>query len=74
MMIGTLPSLAPRPNATNIRTLKTDLVDKLLTIHPLESTDLGFSGLVLDVTCRLDSAVPWQGTQDPGPMYECDVT
>ena len=52
----------------------TILIDKLLTIHPPESTNLGFSGLVLDVTCRLDSAVPWQGTQDPGPTYECNVT
>ena len=73
--VGTLPSLAPRPNATNIRALTADLVDKLLTIPSPESTDLGYSGLVLsEEIYLLDSQVPWQGTVDPGPQFEIDVT
>ena len=35
--IGTLPSLAPRPCATNIRALAINLIDKL-TIIPSEQT------------------------------------
>ena len=42
-VIGTLPSLAPRPTATNICALKIDLVDKLKIIPSEQSVDLGYS-------------------------------
>lgn len=45
--IGTLPSLASPLNVTNIRALTVDLVNTLLAIPSPESTDLGFSSLVL---------------------------
>ena len=41
--IGTLPSLAPRPCATNIRALTIDLVDKLSMVPRLVAHGLGAS-------------------------------
>ena len=43
-VIGTLPLLAPRPTATNIRALEIDLVDKLTMIPPEKSVDFGYAG------------------------------
>ena len=43
--IGTLPSLSPRPCATNIRALATDLINKLAIIPSEQTADLGYSGL-----------------------------
>lgn len=73
--IGMLPSLALRPNTTNSQALTADLVDELLTIPSPESTNLGYSGLVLsdEIHC-LDSQILWQGTADPGPHFEINVT
>ena len=45
-IVGVLPTLAPRPNATNIRALTNDLVDKMLPVPSPESTEFGYSGLV----------------------------
>ena len=45
-VIGTLPSLALRPTATNIRVLKIDLVDKLKMIPSKQSFNFGYSGKV----------------------------
>ena len=44
--IETLPTLAPRPCATNIRALTIDLIDKLTIVPSEQSADLGFSGSV----------------------------
>ena len=45
-VIGTLPSLAQRPTATNIRALEIDLVDKLTMIPSEQSVDFGYAGKV----------------------------
>ena len=45
--IGTLPSLAPRPCATNIRALVIDLIDKLTFIPSEQMADLGYSSVEL---------------------------
>ena len=67
-MIGTLPSLAPRPTATNIRALEIDLVDKLTMIPSEQSVDFGYSGKVeADVVYALKSNIPWVDWKNPGP-------
>ena len=45
-VIGTLPSLSPRPTATNIRALEIDLVGKLTMIPSEKSVNFGYSGKV----------------------------
>ena len=75
LVIGDLPSLLPRPNSTNIRALMQDLVNKLINIPSSESTDMGYSGLVLNEDIYLlDSIEPWAGTLDPGYQFKIDVT
>ena len=67
-VIGTLPSLAPRPTATNIRVLKIDLVDKLTMIPSEQSVNFGYSGKVeADVVYALKTNIPWLDWQKPGP-------
>ena len=67
-VIGTLPSLAPRPTATNIHALEIDLVDKLKIIPSEQSVDFGYSGKVeADVVYALKSNIPWVDWQNPGP-------
>ena len=67
--MGTLPSLPPRPSATNIRALATDLIDKL-TIIPCEQTaDLGYSGLAeKDAVYALQTNTPWENLRNPGQV------
>ena len=67
-VIGTLPSLAPRPNATNIRALEIDLVDKLTMIPYKQSFDFGYSGKVeSDVVYALKTKILWVDWQNLGP-------
>ena len=59
-VIGTLPSLAPRPTTTNIRALKIDLVDKMKMIPSEQSVDFGYSGKVeADFIYALKTSIPW---------------
>ena len=59
-VIGTLPSLAPRPTATNICALEIDLVDKLKMIPSEQSVDFGYAGKVeADVVYTLKTSIPW---------------
>ena len=67
-MVGTLPSLAPRPTATNICELKIDIVDNLTMILSKQSVDFGYSGKVeADVVYALKTNIPWVDWQNPGP-------
>jgi len=68
-MIGILPSLAPRPNAINIRALTLHLEQKLETIPSTQSPENGYVGLVMpNVVYALRSAnTPWIHWPDPGP-------
>ena len=67
-VIGTLPSLALRPTATNIRALEIDLVDKLTMIPSEKSIDFGYSGKVeAEVVYALKSNIPWVEWKNPGP-------
>ena len=67
-MIGTLPSLALRPTATNIRALEIDLVDNLMMIPSKKSVDFGYSEKVeVDVIYALKMSIPWVDWLNPVP-------
>ena len=66
--IGTLPSLEPRPNSTNLRTLTIDLTDKLTTIRPHQSAAFGYAGIVDEADVyAMKTTTAWQDWTDPGP-------
>ena len=67
-VIGTLPSLAPRPTATNIRALEIDLVDKLTMIPSEQSVNFGYSWKIeVEVVYALKMNIPWVDWKNPGP-------
>ena len=67
-VISTLPSLTPRPTATNICALGIDLVDKLNMIPSKQSVDFLYSGTVeADVVYALKSSIPWVDWLNLGP-------
>ena len=67
-IIGTLPSVAPRPNATNLRVLSEHLEQKVQTIPaPQQSPEYGFLGMVQPTAIyALRTNVPWIDWEDPG--------
>ena len=68
VVIGTLPSLAPRPTATDICALEINLVDKLTMIPSKKSVEFGYSVKVeADVVYTLKTSVPWVDWLNPGP-------
>jgi hypothetical protein len=67
-IIGILPPLAPRPNASNIRALSEHLEQRLQTIPCQQSPDFGYLGLVQPTAIyALRTNVPWTDWPDPGP-------
>ena len=44
-VIGTLPTIAPRPNATNIHAVDRHLDERLSTILSFQSTTFGYAGM-----------------------------
>eukprot|EP00804_Cyclotella_cryptica_P001036 CCRYP_008351-RA/>CCRYP_008351-RA protein AED:0.69 eAED:0.47 QI:0/-1/0/1/-1/1/1/0/427 len=65
--IGTLPSLAPRPNAINIRTLTTLLEQCLEKIPCIQAPEHGFVGMVMpEQIYALQCAIPWAEWPEPG--------
>jgi hypothetical protein len=66
--IGLLPSLAPRPNASNLRALSQHLEQKLQTIPCHQAPEHGFLGMVMPPAIyALRSDAPWEEWPDPGP-------
>ena len=66
--IGTLPSLHPRPNHSNIRALERDLFDKLQAIQSAQSDEWGYRGLAEQpAEYAMKSATPWTDANNPGP-------
>ena len=58
--IGQLPSLGPRPTATNIRALVVDLVEKLTIVPSDQAPYLGYAGMTnQDETYALSTNTPW---------------
>ena len=73
LAIGILPTLAPRPCATNIRALTIDLIDKLTIVPSEQTADLGFSDLVeQDAVYALQTNVPWVNFANPGQVPLAD--
>ena len=67
-VIVTLPSLAPRPTATNICALEIDLVDKLTMIPSEQSFNFGYAGKVeADVVSALKTSILWVDWLNAGP-------
>ena len=65
--IGILPSLEPRPNATNIRTLKKALAEALQTLPAWSSVRYGYMGMVVTPEeYALTGETPFQLFRDPG--------
>ena len=59
-IIGILPSLAPRPNASNLRALSQQLEQKLQTIPCQQAEEHGFIGMVMPPAIyALRSNTPW---------------
>ena len=68
-MIGMLPSLAPRPTATNIRALEIDLVEKLTMIPSEQSVNFGLSWKVeAEVVYALKTKISWEIGKIQGHM------
>ena len=66
--LQSLPTLAPRPTATNINAFEEQLVDILSTIPSAQSEDHGFRGLVESAEMyALVSNTPWRNWPNPGP-------
>eukprot|EP00804_Cyclotella_cryptica_P006988 CCRYP_007119-RA/>CCRYP_007119-RA protein AED:0.63 eAED:0.16 QI:0/0/0/0.5/1/1/2/0/878 len=65
--VGTLPSLAPRPNAVNIRALSTLLEQRLEKFPCTQALEHGFVGMVMpEQIYALRCAIPWAEWPDPG--------
>lgn len=65
--VGTLPSLAPRPNAVNLRALSLHLEQKLETIPSQQSPEYGYTGMVMPPEIyALRTPTPWTDWPDPG--------
>ena len=70
-VIGTLPTMAPRPNATNICAVDRHLDERLSTIPYFQSTTFGYSGMAKKAElCALDTTTPWEYFANPGPVRE----
>eukprot|EP00804_Cyclotella_cryptica_P019081 CCRYP_014487-RA/>CCRYP_014487-RA protein AED:0.29 eAED:0.21 QI:0/0/0/1/0.5/0.33/3/0/1151 len=66
--IGILRSLAPRPNASNLRALSQHLEQKLQTIPCHQAPEHGFLGMVMPPAIyALRSDAPWEEWPDLGP-------
>ena len=73
--IGVLPSLAPRPNAINLRALTEDLEQKLETIPSHQSPEFGYVGMVMPLEIyALRTPTPWNDWPNPGPHPEAAAT
>jgi hypothetical protein len=69
-----LPSLAPRPNATNLRLLQRVIGDALESITSYQSEEFGFCGMVKSVPIyALRTNIPWVECADPGHHRALDA-
>ena len=70
-IIGTLPSMEPRPNARNIRTVNRHFDERLSTIPSFQSATLGYAGMDKKTELYLlDSTVPWVDFDNPGTVRQ----
>jgi len=72
-LVGTLPTLAPRPTGATIRALEQDLVKKLGSIPSHQSREHGYIGMILQpVLYARRTNTPWADFVDPGPHRAID--
>ena len=70
-VIGALPSMDSRPNATNIRAVDRHLDERLSTIPSFQSATLGYAGMAKKAELyALDSTVPWVDFENTGPVRQ----
>ena len=70
-MIGTMPTLRPRPTSTNIRTLTTYLSDRITSIPSYQSPEFGYMGMVKEkIVYALTGADPWVEFNNPGAFRD----
>ena len=70
-VIGALPSMDPRPNATNIRAVDRHLDERLSNIPSYQLATLGYAGMAKKAELYvLDSTVPWVDFEIPGPVRQ----
>ena len=68
LIIGTIPTMYPRPNAQNIKAATDHLVEQLTTIPSQQNPDLGHSGAVqAPEIYALHCTIPWLPWINPGP-------
>ena len=74
--IGVLPSLHPRPNATNIRNLEVALFERLEGMPSHQSPEFGYKGMAQqDLEYALDvPGIPWVNFSNPGEHRLADGT
>lgn len=72
-LIGSFPSLAPRPTGASIRALEQDLVRKLGSIPSHQSREQGYTGMIMQpVLYARKCNTPWQDFADLGPHRTID--
>ena len=72
-LVGTLPSLAPRPTGAGIRKLEQDLIAKLGSLPSHQSREHGYIGMIMQpVLYARRSNAAWQDFPDPGPHRTID--
>ena len=72
-LIGTLPSLAPRPTGATIRALEEDLIKKLGSTPSHQSREHGYIGMVMHpILYARRCNTPWADFPDPGPHRTID--
>ena len=70
-VIGTLLTMAPRPNANNICAVYCHLDERLSTIPSFQSTTFGYAGMSKNADLyALDTTTPWSDFANPGPVRE----
>ena len=70
-VIGTLPTMSPRPNVTNIRAVNRHLDERLSTIPSFQSMTLGYAGMNKKADLyALDTTTPWAYFENPGPVQD----
>ena len=66
-VILTLPTMAPRPNATNIHTVDRHLDERLSTIPSFQSTTFGYAVMAKKAEIYvLDTTTTWVDFANPG--------
>ena len=70
-LIGTLPTMAPRPNKTKIRAVERHLDERLSTIPSFQSTTFRYAGMDKKANIyALDTTTPWAYFAYPEPVRE----